>query len=191
MSASIQYRYTIVSTVHSFSLARIQFVVVWGLSTQPDDRHICLWFTCLFNVDKCDHTSICINTYPFYIYIYIYIYIKGNRFESNIHIQVHVKCDGDFVRQDGFYINHQDVNWHQAGLSIKRVCWCYLFIYLTTIKHNYRLHQANISMKKNHSLREQRLKALTCKAMDSRSSCKSYYIQMYRIKKKKKDIDKR
>ena len=67
------------------------------------------------------------------------------------------------------------------------------FIYLTTIKHNDRLHQANISMKKNHSLREERLKASTCKAMDSTSSCKSYYIQMYRIKKKKKlkDIDKR
>ena len=60
-----------------------------------------------------------------------------------------------------------------------------LFIYLTTIKHNYRLHQANISMKKNHSLREQWPKALTCKAMDNTSSCKSYYIQMYRIKKKK------
>ena len=51
------------------------------------------------------------------------------------------------------------------------------------IKHNYRLHQANISMKTKISLREQRLKALTCKAMDSTSSCKSYYIQMYRIKK--------
>ena len=61
----------------------------------------------------------------------------------------------------------------------------YLFIYLTMIKHNYRLHQANISMKKNHSLCEQRLKAFTCMAMDSTSSCKSYYIQMYIIKKKK------
>ena len=61
------------------------------------------------------------------------------------------------------------------------------------IKHNYRLHQANISMKKNHILREKRLKAHTFKAMDSTSSCKSYYIQMYRLKKKKKlkDIDKR
>ena len=48
-------------------------------------------------------------------------------------------------------------------------------------------------MKKNHSLREQRLKALACEAMDSTSCCKSYYIQMNRIKKKKKlkDIDKR
>ena len=51
------------------------------------------------------------------------------------------------------------------------------------IKHNYMLHQANISMK-NHSLHEQRLKALTCKATDRKSSCKCYYIQMYRIKNK-------
>ena len=41
-------------------------------------------------------------------------------------------------------------------------------------------------MKKNHSLHEQRLKALTCKAMDSTSSSKCYYIQIYKIKKKKK-----
>ena len=60
------------------------------------------------------------------------------------------------------------------------------FIYLTTVKHNYRLHQANISMKKNHNLHEQRQKALTCKAMDNTSSCISYYIQLYRIKKKEK-----
>ena len=39
-------------------------------------------------------------------------------------------------------------------------------------------------MKNNDSLHEERLKALTCKAMDSTSSCESYYIQMYRIKKK-------
>ena len=62
----------------------------------------------------------------------------------------------------------------------------YLFIYLTTIKHNYRLHQANISMKKNHSLREPSLKALTCKAMDSTSSCKSYYMYKCTELKRKK-----
>ena len=80
-------------------------------------------------------------------------------------------------------------SWQQYYLSQLLSCHVYLFylfIYLTTIKHNYKLHQANISMKKNHSLCEQMLKALTCKAKDSTSSCKSYYIQVYRLKKKKK-----
>ena len=53
-----------------------------------------------------------------------------------------------------------------------------VFIYLTMIKHNCRLHQANISMKKNHSLHEQRLKALTFKAMDRTSSCKILYTNV-------------
>ena len=59
------------------------------------------------------------------------------------------------------------------------------------IKHNYMLHQANISMKKP-SLHEQRLKSLTCKTMDRKGSCKCYCIQMYRIKiKNNKKTDKR
>ena len=77
---------------------------------------------------------------------------------------------------------------HHVGCCCRfgRSARLHLFIYLTTIKHSYRLHHANISMKKNNSFHEQRLKALTCKAMDSPSSCKSYYIQMYIIKKQKK-----
>ena len=66
---------------------------------------------------------------------------------------------------------------HKMSWSTKWFIFLLLFIYLATIKHNYRLHQADISMKKNHSLHEHRLKALTCKAIDSTSSCKSYYIQ--------------
>ena len=49
-----------------------------------------------------------------------------------------------------------------------------LFIYLTTIKQ-LQLHQA---LEKNHSLREQRLKALTCKAMKRKSSGKRYYVHI-------------
>ena len=50
----------------------------------------------------------------------------------------------------------------------------FIFIYWTTIKHNYRLL---ISMGKTIIIvSRKRLKALTCKAMDSTSSCKSYYI---------------
>ena len=52
----------------------------------------------------------------------------------------------------------------------------------TSVDSNKRNEMRCISPK-NHSLHEQKLKALTCKAMNSTSSCKSYYIQMYRIKK--------